>query len=728
MWSSSSSSAATANSSDTHTDTPKRQPRDNVGMDSNPVCSSGGLSLERIYLTPVNDREKASFVSAEFATCIGKKDNLERPVVRVRPYVRDIADAPAAGRTEMSALDKSTESTMPKLSGSVSKLKHMFESMSCPEKNTTVSSLSLDKSEDLPTLKVKEIVAKFGIPDYGNSSKTSDDASCIMERESSGKCDSRHRDEHRIVDNIDVMVCKQDEDNSEFLKWNPSVDYDALPEISTTPETVKERKESWAPGKQTEIKPIIQTSGASVLTKTLSSDQMPRNTEQCNDLRDDSEFLYENDSITLESLRKDSEPELIRRETLTTQFLFGWGKENEGREKDMKDDDLDSVQTSVETYSETSEITLNNDIICKSVDTNEIKDREIEQQENNSVQNNLAKEPIPTPKKSVLPESSKNYFGASGSEDTWTETPEEIFISVNFETEQGLESDYHIPLKKSNKLEPDVTPLQSGEQQTHLAKENGQRNEETGNYARASCVNNPDGFVNAPQETLIAPVMVSPASKYPSAVTSKEHPPIVYKSLNDAVCDILGDVKNEANAPHVLYEETRKANCDNIQMKQSNLEQAVIDSSSVVAADDLESRADTSVSSACNLPDIVQSGSHVGYDNGCQSFEPQIMEYSADKHISRDINLADARDPVFIVSMKHLNVADNPSEIDKPEDCHQSELKSESDVDSDDSDTVAETEEMATQKSLIEMYQTLLTGSASHDSSHDDVKYLVCLS
>ena len=725
MWSSSSSSAATANSSDTHTDTPKRQPGDNAGMDSNPVCSSGGLRLEGIYPTPVNDREKASFVSAEFATCIGKKDNLERPVVRVRPYVPDIANAPAAGRMEMSALDESTESTMSKLSGSVSKLKHMFESMSYPQKNISVSSLSLDKSEDLPTLKVKEIVAKFGIPDYGNSPKPSDDAT--------GKFDNRHKDEHRVVDNIDVMVCKQDEDISEFLKWNPSVDYDALPEISTTPETVMERKELLAPGKQTEIKPIIPTSGVSVLTKTLSSDRMARDAEQCDDLRDDSEFLYENDRITLDSLRKNSEPELIRRETLTTQFLFGWGKENEGREKDMKDDDLESVQTNVETYSETSEITLNNDIICKSVDTKEIKDREIEDQENNTVQTNLAKEPIPTPKNSVLPESSKNYFGASGSEDTCRKSPEEIFISVNFETEQGLESDYHIPLKKSNKLEPDVIPLQSDEQQTYLAKENGQRNEETGNYfssngAPASGVNNPDGFVNAPQETLIAPVMVSPASKYPSAGPSKEHPPIVYKSLSDAVCDILGDVKNEAYAPYVLYKETRKANCDNIQMKQSNLEQAVIDSSSVVAADNLESRADTSVSAACNLPDVVQSGSNVGHDNGYESFEPQIMEYSANKHISRDINLADARDPVFIVSMKHLNVADNPSEIDKPEDSHQSELKSESDVDSDDSDTVGETEEMATQKSLMEMYQTLLTGSASHDSSHDDVKYLVCLS
>ena len=727
MWSSSSSSAATADSCDTRADTSERHLGDNVGLDSNPVYSSGGLNFEQnIYPTPLTDREKASFASAEFATSIGKNDNLERPVVRVRPYIPDIADAPAAGRIEKSASDEPVKSTMPTLSGSVSKLKHMFETMSSSDKDIKVSSSSLDKSGDLPTLNVKEMVAKFGIPDCGNSSKTSDDTSCIMERKFTGRFDSGHKDEHHVVENIDGMVSKQDGDNSESSKWNPSVDNDVLSEIYANAETVMGKKESWAPGTQAEIKQTTPTSGASV----LMNDQMPRNVEQCDHLRENSEFLYENDRITVESLQKNSEPEITRRETLTTQFLFGWGAENERREKDTKD--LQKVQTRVETDGESSEITLNNDIICKSVDSNEIKDREIDHQATNTIQDNLTEKPIPNPTNSVLPESSKNCFCESGSEDKCSEAPEEIFISANFETEQGLESDYHIPLKISNKLEPDVIPLQSCEQETDQTIENDQRilNEENGNYfssngALASGVNNPGEFVTTPQETLIAPVMVSPASKFPSAGPCKERPPIVYKSLNDAICDILGDIKSETNAPHVLHEETRQANCDNICMKQSNLEQAVINSNRIVAADDLESRADTSVPSACHLPDIVQSGSHVGHDNGRQSSEHEITECSADKHSARDINLADKKDPVFIVSMKHPNVADNPSEIDRTEDRLQSGLKTEGVADSDDSDTVAEKEEMATQKSLMEMYQTLLTESASCDSPHDEVKYLI---
>ena len=225
MWSTSSSSAATANSCDTCADTAEQKPRDNVGLDGNSGCSSGyssGLTLEqRVYPTPLNDREKTPFVAAEFAASIGKKDYFERPVVRVRPYVPDIADAPASGRPEISALDETAMPVMSTPSGSVSRLKHMFETMSSPEKNITVSSLSLDKSGELSTLKVKEIAAKFGIRDYGNptKTKTSNDATRITEKEFTGQFDSRHKDE---------VVCKQEKETSEFSKLNPSVDYNAV--------------------------------------------------------------------------------------------------------------------------------------------------------------------------------------------------------------------------------------------------------------------------------------------------------------------------------------------------------------------------------------------------------------------------------------------------------------------------------------------------------------------
>ena len=312
-------------------------------------------------------------------------------------------------------------------------------------------------------------------------------------------------------------------------------------------------------GKQIEIKPIIPTSNASLLTKTFSSDQVSGNFELCDDLRYDSEFLYENDRITQESLQKSSEPELIRRGTLTTQFLFGWG------EKDKKDDRLESVQTGVEACGETSEITLNNDITYKNTDTNKIKDREIEKYETNSVQDHLTKIPIPCPTKSVRTDSSKNYFDESGFEDKCGETPGEIFISANSETEQGLESDYNIPLKKSHKLEPDVISPHSYDQETFFndqSKENG----ETGNCfasdgVASSSVIYPVEFVKMPQELLIAPVMVSSVPKFQAGGPGEEHPPIVYQSLSDAIYDILGDVKSETD-PHVLHEETRIANCD----------------------------------------------------------------------------------------------------------------------------------------------------------------------
>ena len=153
----------------------------------------------------------------------------------------------------------------------------------------------------------------------------------------------------------------------------------------------------------------------------------------------------------------------------------------------------------------------------------------------------------------------------------------------------------------------------------------------------------------------------------------------------------------------------------------------MIDSGKVATADDLKWRADASVPSGSNLPDVVQSGSRGGHDSECLTLEPQSKESSAYKHMPRDINLADGRNPAFIVSKKHLDVAEIPDAIDTPEGPHHNGLKSEGDAESDDSDAAAEKEEMATQKSLMEMYQTLLTGSASYGSSHDDVKYFVCL-
>ena len=716
MWSTSSSSATTVKSGGTHADTHEEQPGDDVGRDGNPDCSSrysSGVRLEqRIYPTPLNDREEASCVAAEFATSIGKKENFERPVVRVRPYVPDIADAPATERTKISVLDESIEVTMPALSGSVSRLRNMFETMSSPEKNITVSSLSLDKSGHLSTLKVKEIAAKFGIPDYGNPTKTSDDASCITSKQFTGQFDSRHND---------VTICKQEEENFKISKLNLSV----VPEMPATAQTIIGKKETWLPGKQIEIKPTIQTCNSSVPTKTLSSDQMLGNAELCRDLRFDSEFLYENDRITQERLKKSSEPEVIRRGTLTTQFLFGWEEDDGRQEKDMNDDDPENVQTRVEAYGETGEIILNNDIVCKSVDINKIKDREIDKYESNTVKNNFPQIQKPCLTKSVLSDSSKNYFEESESDDKCSNTAKEIFISANFETEHGSESDYNIPLKKkSDKLEQDV--IHEQETQKILKEESGNCFASDG--APESVANGPREFVETSQETLITPVMVSSAPKFQITGPGEEHPPIVYKSLNDAICDILGDVNRETNAPQVLHEETRKANCDDIRIKQMNHEKAVIDSSSAVAVDDPKLSGDISISSECNLRHVMQSGTHVGNGNGCQTPELQIKLSSTDKHISHDTSLAYGIESESIVSKKHPDVAEYEGENDKSEDPHSKGLKSEGEADSDDLDTVAEKEEMATQNSLMEMYETLLTGSARHGSSHNEVKYLASLS
>ena len=720
MSSTSSSSATTAKSGGTHADTHEEQPGDDVDLDGNPDRSSkysSGLNLEqRIYPTPLNDREEVSCVAGKFAASIGKKDQIvfERPVVRVRPYFPDIADASAPERTEISVLDESTKATMPALSGSVSRLRNMFETMSSPEKDTTVSSLSLDKSGDIQTLKVKEIAAKFGIPDYGNLAKTSDDESCITEREFTGQFDSRHND---------VMICKQEEENSKISKRNLSVVPDAVPEFPGTAQTMMAKQESWLPSKQIEIKPTIPAYDSSVPTKTLSSGQMLGNAELGDDLRFNSEFLYENDRITQESLKKSNEPEVIRRGTLTTQFLFGWGEENEIQKKDMNDDDPENVQTRVEAYGETSEITLNNDVMCKSVDISKIEDRDIDQYESNTVKKNFPKIPMPCPTKSVLSDSSKNYFGESGFEDKCSDTPEEIFISANFETEHGSESDYNIPSKPPDKLEPEVIH----EQQAYLTKENDQKrlNEETVNCftsdgAPESVAKDPDEFEETSPETLMTPVMLPSAPKFQVSGSGEEHPPIVHKSLSDAICDILGDVNRATNAPHVLHEETRKANCDDI--KQMNLERPVIDSSNDVAVDDPKLHGDISLSSEFNLQDVMQSGIHVGNGNGCQTLELQIKQSSTDNHISSDIT--HGIDSASIEPKKHPDVAEYQGENDKSEDPHHSESKSGGEAESDDSDTVAEKEEMATQNSLMEMYETLLTGSTRHGSSRE-VKYFL---
>ena len=288
---------------------------------------------ERIYPTPMDDQVKpASLDKRIYPTPVG---------ARVLPCVPDISDDQTVGDN---LLGTRTE-PMSALSGSVSRLKHMFENLSSPSPATTISSASLDKTDDLPSLKVKDIAVKFSGADGESRPGSSGAVSCVMEKEFATQFDNRTKDEDHALEVLNAVLQEQEvrPGASGYSKELVIENSQNELENELTGALVQSRD---TVGENTQNSPSEE-----------ESKQPEDGADIGDELRYDSEFLFENDFITQESLRKSSEPELIRRGTLTSQFLFGW---NEG-ETD-KNGRKEKAERAAEENSETAEITMNNDV------------------------------------------------------------------------------------------------------------------------------------------------------------------------------------------------------------------------------------------------------------------------------------------------------------------------------------------------------------------------------
>ena len=651
-------------------------------MDSDPDVK---LTLkQRIYPTPLDDQVQPK--------CLENRIYPTRTGARVRLSVPDISD----DRTSGDNLLLTQPEPMSSLSGSVGRLKHMFETLSSPNPITTVSSASLDKQDDLPSLKVKDIAIKFSGSSDDTYVRSSNTVSCVLEKEFVTQFDNRTKDEDHAIEMLNSVLQEQE----------------VQPKASGTSqiETVGNQLKITGGIKPVNVKPIS--------TPEEETKQSKNSVDICDELRYDSEFLFENDRITHESLRNSSEPELSRRGTLTSQFLFGWNEGETG-----KNGDQEKGEKGAEENSETAEVTMHNDVVEASVNrgknSGEIGNKgdgpqpkhDIKQVDVDLLQSSCLTQ-------ASLPEASNELTaGTSATVPKDDNSKEEIFISADYDNEKITVPEYNIPLKKSTKRDPDVIPVSYA---SGVASDQSEINSaDIGGIQ----IHLPDAEVSSPadganssetvtdemSETIKEPVVVPISTNAVSCA-----PRFPDGGISDAVCDILNNADVTYNNPVIGKDTKDEALCDSVDEQGK-------DKHSVINSEKPDTPVQAGHSGICsrNLPDIVQSGSPdvSGYQSGTSETEEQrlLMEHGLG---------TDQKNLTY-------NITNRNSHKGQFEGCHGDKAKVEGHVkdedgsgtDSDDSDTVVEKDELATQSSLMDMYHTLLQRSDSRDSPPDKVIY-----